>query len=109
MELKKTTIAVSLENVEKLEFLMSKIKFIENSRVATGGMMSTPCLLIEFQGAKETYHENGYIVEKAESQWGNDTYFTIKNPEGLRFKTLEDFKEHLKNEKVDFEYNELTN
>lgn len=109
MEVKKITIAVSLENVEKLKFLMSKIKFNENSRVATGGMMSLPCLLIEFQGAKETYHENGYIIEKSKSEWSNDTYFTIKNPEGSGFKTLEDFEEYLKTNKEDFQYYELTN
>ena len=66
--IKKITIAVTLENVEKLEFLMSKIKFIEKSRVATGGMMSTPLLLMEFQGDEDTYHEKGYIVEKAKSE-----------------------------------------
>lgn len=107
MELKKITIAVTLENVDKLKFLMSKIKFNENSRVATGGMMSTPCLLIEFQGLESEYHENGYIIEKSKSEWSNDTYYTIKNPEGSAFKTLEDFKNHIKNQKIDFEYNEL--
>ena len=104
--IKKITIAVTLENVEKLEFLMSKIKFMENSRVATGGMMSSPCLLIEFQGDEDTYHEKGYIVEKAKSEWSSDTYFTIKQPDGSIFKTLDEFIKNL-NEKEEFDYNEV--
>lgn len=104
--IRKITIAVALENVEKLEFLMSKIKFMENSRVATGGMMSSPCLLIEFQGDEDTYHEKGYIVEKAKSEWSSDTYFTIKNPDGSMFKTLEDFMKVV-NYKEEFDYNEV--
>ena len=104
--IKKITIAVTLENVEKLEFLMSKIKFLENSRVATGGMMSTPLLLIEFQGDEDTYHEKGYIVEKAKSEWSSDTYFTIKNPDGSGFKTLDEFLKNI-NKKEEFDYNEV--
>ena len=104
--IRKITIAVALENVEKLEFLMSKIKFMENSRVATGGMMSSPCLLIEFQGDEDTYHEKGYIVEKTKSKWGSDTYFTIKQPDGSIFKTLDEFIKNL-NEKEEFDYNEV--
>ena len=104
--IRKITIAVTLENVEKLEFLMSKIKFMENSRVATGGMMSSPCLLIEFQGDEDTYHEKGYIVEKAKSEWSSDTYFTIKQPDGSIFKTLDEFIKNL-NEKEEFDYNEV--
>lgn len=104
--IRKITTAVALENVEKLEFLMSKIKFMENSRVATGGMMSSPCLLIEFQGDEDTYHEKGYIVEKAKSEWSSDTYFTIKQPDGSSFKTLDEFIKNL-NEKVEFDYNEV--
>ena len=104
--IRKITIAVALENVEKLEFLMSKIKFMENSRVATGGMMSSPCLLIEFQGDEDTYHEKGYIVEKAKSEWSSDTYFTIKQPDGSIFKTLDEFIKNL-NEKEEFDYNEV--
>ena len=104
--IRKITIAVALENVEKLEFLMSKIKFMENSRVATGGMMSSPCLLIEFQGDEDTYHEKGYIVEKAKSKWSSDTYFTIKQPDGSIFKTLDEFIKNL-NEKEEFDYNEV--
>ena len=104
--IRKITIAVALENVEKLEFLMSKIKFMENSRVATGGMMSSPCLLIEFQGDEDTYHEKGYIVEKAKSEWSSDTYFTIKQPDGSTFKTLDEFIKNL-NEKEEFDYNEV--
>lgn len=75
---------------------MSKIKFLENSRVATGGMMSSPILLIEFQGDEDTYHENGYIVKKSKSEWNSDTYYTISNPDGTGFKTLDEF---LKTEK----------
>ena len=104
--IRKITIAVTLENEEKLQFLMSKIKFMENSRVATGGMMSTPCLLIEFQGDEDTYHENGYIVEKAKSEWSSDTYFTIKNPDGSSFKTLDEFIKN-RNKKEVFDYNEV--
>lgn len=104
--IKKITIAVTLENVEKLEFLMSKIKFVENSRIATGGMMSTPLLLMEFQGDEDNYHEKGYIVEKSKSEWSSDTYFTIKNPDGSGFKTLDEFLKN-KNEKVEFNYNEV--
>ena len=104
--IKKITIAVTLENEEKLQFLMSKIKFIENSRVATGGMMSTPLLLMEFQGDEDTYHEKGYIIEKAKSEWSSDTYFTIKNPDGSGFKTLDEFLKS-RNEKVEFDYNEV--
>jgi len=102
----KITIAVALENQEKLKFLMSKIKFVENSRVATGGMMSTPCLLMEFQGDEDDYHEKGYIVEKSKSEWSSDTYFTIKNPDGIGFRTLDEFLQKL-NEKEDFDYNEV--
>ena len=104
--IRKITIAVTLENEEKLQFLMSKIKFVENSRVATGGMMSTPCLLIEFQGDEDTYHEKGYIVEKEKSEWSSDTYFTIKNPDGSGFKTLYEFLKN-RNEKEEFDYNEV--
>lgn len=105
-KIKKITIAVALENEQKLQFLMSKIKFVENSRIATGGMMSSPCLLIEFQGLENEYHEKGYIVEKAKSEWSNDTYFTIKNPDGSMFKTLEDFMKVV-NYKEEFDYNEV--
>jgi len=104
--IRKITIEVALENVEKLEFLMSKIKFMENSRVATGGMMSSPCLLIEFQGDEDTYHEKGYIVEKSKSELSSDTYFTIKQPNGSSFKTLDEFLKN-RNEKVEFDYNEV--
>jgi len=103
-KIKKITIAVELGNEQKLQFLMSKIKFVENSRVATGGMMSSSCLLIEFQGLESEYHEKGYIVEKGE--WNSDTYFTIKNPNGSMFKTLEDFIKTA-NYKEEFDYNEV--
>lgn len=104
--IKKTTIAVTLENEKYLQILMSKIKFLENSRVATGGMMSTPLLLIEFQGDEYTYHEKGYVLKKSKSEWTGDTYFTIKNPDGSNFKTLEEFLKE-RDEKEDVEYNEV--
>ena len=104
--IRKITIAVGLENEKYLQILMSKIKFLENSRVATGGMMSSPCLLIEFQGDEDTYHENGYIVKKSTDNWSSDTYYTIKNPDGLGFKSLDEFVKEL-NKKDEFDYNEV--
>ena len=104
--IKKITIAVGLENEKYLQILMSKIKFLENSRVATGGMMSSPMLLIEFQGDEDTYHGKGYIVKKSKNEWISDTYYTISNPDGTGFKTLDEFLKN-RNEKEDFDYNEV--
>jgi hypothetical protein len=104
--IKKITIAVGLENEKYLQILMSKIKFLENSRVATGGMMSSPMLLIEFQGDEDTYHEKGYIVKKSKNEWISDTYYTISNPDGKGFKNLDEFLNNQK-EKEGFYYNEV--
>jgi len=103
----KITIAVALENEKYLKVLMSKIKFIENSRIATGGMMSSPLLLMEFQGYEDTYHENGYIVKKSNSEWSRNTYYTIKNPDGESFKYFDEFLKK-QNEKEEIEYNEIS-
>ena len=101
--IKKITIAVALENEKHLQLLMSKIKFIENSRLATGGMMSAPCLLIEFQGDEDLYHEKGYILKKPQNGGISNSCFTIKNPDGI---SLDDFIRF--NKSLDeFEYNEL--
>jgi hypothetical protein len=81
---KKITLDVALDNEKYVNFLMSKINFKETSRIATGGMMSTPSLLIEYQGDKENYHERGYL------KIGNQ-YFTIKHPNGCYFATFDDF------------------
>jgi hypothetical protein len=107
--MRKITICVTLENEIYLQILMSKIKFVENSRVATGGMMSNPILLIEFNGEEENYHENGYIVKKSNNEWENDTYYTIKNPDGNYFKTFEDFLNQKEKQKIEFEYKEINN
>lgn len=102
----KKTIAVALENEKYVKILMDKIKFVENSRVSTGGMMSSPLLLIEFQGDEDTYHENGYIVRKSSSEYSRDIYHTIKNPDGESFKDLDEFLKSLNNKEY-FEYNEV--
>ena len=102
----KKTISIALENEKYIQVLMSKIKFVENSRVATGGMMSSPILLIEFQGDENDYHEKGYIVEKSKKEWLEDMYYTLKNPNGFPFKTLNNFIEE-QNKDADFNYSEL--
>jgi len=105
MSIKKITIAVEIDKEKYIQLLMSKIKFVENSRVATGGMMSNPLLLIEFQGLEENYHEKGYI-KTFFSEWSGDNYFTIKNPNGATFKTFDEFLQS-QNKKDEFEYNEI--
>ncbi len=102
----KITLDVYLENEKEVSFLMSKIHFKEIERIATGGMHSTPSILITFEGNEIDFHERGYIVKPKKSEWTNDTYYSIKYPNGSTFKSLEEFQEDNDNV-TNFQYYEL--
>jgi len=105
----KKTIAVSLEHEAKVTLLMQKLTFEEIDRVATGGMMSSPCVLITFAGLKENYHNKGYIFIPNEDIEGKSkdkgTYFSFKYPDGIWCNNIFDFIKNQKDE--NFEYKQL--
>lgn len=103
---KKITVAVLIEHAEKIIFLMDKINFTEIDRVATGGMMSSPELLITFEGNISAYHEKGYIT-RAGDLTGFKYYHSIKQPNGNHTNDFELFKESEKSKKDNFDYNVL--
>jgi len=97
-----TTFDVLLENQPIINELMSKINFVEVSRFATGGLHSSPSLLITYEGDEKDYHERGYIMRP-----GNyDYYFSIKYPNGTIFNSLEQFIDDYKNHPK-YEYKEI--
>lgn len=103
----KKTLDVLLEHESKVIFLMKQIGFIEVERFATGGLHSSPSVLITFEGKEDDYHEKGYIIHKTNNEWIPAYYYTIKNPNGTHFNTFEEFEADMKKE-FTFNYHELS-
>lgn len=105
MSLIKKTFDTSLSHQPILDYLMSKIGFIEVDRVATGGLHSSPSLLITYQGESDKYHERGYIITGKEKQC---YYHTIVNPEGRFYTDSDEFEsDQLSQQSIEFDYKEL--
>lgn len=77
----KKTFSVSLENEHVLIALMNDLQFEEVGRIATGGMMSPPQLLLTFEGDEDNYHENGYVVVPSDRA-GYSTYHSLIRLDG---------------------------
>ena len=88
---KKITIAVPFENVEIATSLMAQTYFLECDRVASGGMMSNPVVLITFQGEDSNYNPQHYI-EKKNSEFIS-TYYSLNVIDGYTTKDFDKFLE----------------
>lgn len=94
----KKTFRVQIENVEIFSAIMTHFEWKEIDRVATGGMMSQPELLITFQGSRRLDSQT-YIEQK--DKYINN-YFTIDYPNGFSANSVEEFFKN-KSEPQDFE------
>lgn len=88
----KKTFVVEVENERYLTALMNELEFKEIERVASGGMMSAPILIMTFEGDEGSYHENDYIKEEAKSDWDVSRFYSLRFPDGRLTNSLEDFK-----------------
>lgn len=87
--MKKITIAVPLDKEYIITTLMNHIKFNEVERVATGGMMSEPQLLMTFMGNESDYRSDFYVVVPANAQYSY--YYSLNAIDGYFSDNLDDF------------------
>jgi hypothetical protein len=88
----KKTFRVQIENVEIFSALMMHFNWIEIDRVATGGMMSQPELLLTFEGSMMLDHL--VYVEKKDEY--TSYFYNIDYPDGYSSKTVDEFYSNLK-------------
>lgn len=86
----KKTIICYPEHEDKMIALMDKIGFTETSRYMTGGQTSAIQSVITFEGLAVNYHENDYVVVKANEHYNH--YYSLRVPDGNYLRTDEEFK-----------------
>lgn len=108
----KRTFRVELRNVPFLETLMNHFKWEEIDRVATGGMMSQPELLITFGKTLESSPLNPFkYIEVKQKFSKNSIFYSIDEPNGREVKDVEQFFDGIRViEKLEIkEYNDKKN
>lgn len=93
----KVTFSVGLESQQHkaIHAIMTSLKFFEESRVATGGYMSEPILLITYSGAiTPSYWEQASrnLYVEYHDKDGYYYYYSILIPDGYRTNKIVDFK-----------------
>lgn len=85
--MQKKTFRVQIENVEIFETIMAHFNWKEIDRIATGGMMSQPELLLTYEGIFPL-RPNSYIERKDKY---TNYYHTIQHPDGFSAKSPEEY------------------
>jgi hypothetical protein len=98
----KVTFTFSAESQahKAIEAIMCKMKFYEESRVATGGYMSEPAIMVTYSGAImpsafEFGQNNYYVMFPAGSEGTYFQYYSLLCPEGFQTNDIAQFQKNI--------------